>query len=139
MIAETSCGAVLYKLENGEPNYVLVKSAVYGFPKGHMEEGETEEQTALREIKEETGVRAVLNTAFRRELVYKLPRKAGHKRVILFLAECREGSHPRPSHEIKTVTVVPRDEAIALLKRESLREVLIDADLFIRSRVIASE
>lgn len=133
MIAETSCGAVLYLMENGEPKYVLVKSALYGFPKGHVEEGETEEQTALREIREETGVRAVLDTSFRRELVYKLPRKAGYKRVVLFLAECREGSRPRPSHEIKTVAAVPFDEALALLKRQSLREVLTDADFYIRS------
>ena len=53
--------------------------------------------------------------------------------MVLFLAECREGSRPRPSHEIKTVAAVPFDEALALLKRQSLREVLTDADFYIRS------
>jgi len=42
--------------------YLLVygkKSQKWGFPKGHMEKGETEEQTALREFYEETGIRVV--------------------------------------------------------------------------------
>ena len=42
-------------------NHVLLvfgkKSQKWGFPKGHMEMGETEEETALRELREETGIR----------------------------------------------------------------------------------
>jgi len=52
------CG-IIYLIEK-ENRYLLVcghKSEKWGFPKGHMEMGETEEQTALREFFEETGIR----------------------------------------------------------------------------------
>ena len=47
---ERSCGAVLYRLTDGAPQYVLVLGGDWGFPKGHMEAGETELETALREL-----------------------------------------------------------------------------------------
>ena len=62
---EYSCGAVVFTRIGGEPHYVLVRAkdqpmGCHGFPKGHMEAGETEEQTALREIYEEVGLRVRL-------------------------------------------------------------------------------
>lgn len=56
---EKSCGAVIYVEAEGARKYVIIRSpeGYYGFPKGHMEPGETEEQTALREIFEEVGLR----------------------------------------------------------------------------------
>ena len=57
MIYERSCGAVVFTRINGEVRYLIIKSltGIYGFPKGHMENGESEEQTAHREVLEETG------------------------------------------------------------------------------------
>jgi tRNA nucleotidyltransferase (CCA-adding enzyme) len=52
------CGIILY--DSDLKQYLLVhglKSQKWGFPKGHMEQGETEEQTALRELEEETGIK----------------------------------------------------------------------------------
>ena len=48
MKLERSCGAVVFTRTEEEPMYVLVRShkGHYGFPKGHMETGETEEETA---------------------------------------------------------------------------------------------
>jgi len=51
------CGIILFDVDLKK--YLLVygkKSQKWGFPKGHMEQGETEEQTALREFMEETGL-----------------------------------------------------------------------------------
>ena len=50
---EYSCGAVVFTRIGGEPHYLLIRQndqseGCHGFPKGHMEPGETEEQTALR-------------------------------------------------------------------------------------------
>lgn len=47
MTYEKSCGAVVFTRINHEIRYVLVQQleGFHGFPKGHMEEGETEEQT----------------------------------------------------------------------------------------------
>jgi 8-oxo-dGTP pyrophosphatase MutT (NUDIX family) len=53
-------GAVVVRLDGAEPLYLLVKARrdprVWIFPKGHVEDGETAEQTALRETQEEAGV-----------------------------------------------------------------------------------
>ena len=51
---EKSCGCIIF-----DGNKVLVvkqRSCIYGFPKGHVEEGETEIMTAIRETKEELGL-----------------------------------------------------------------------------------
>ena len=49
---EISAGALIFYIENNEPFFLLLKYPTYwGFPKGHIEKGENEEQTAKREIK----------------------------------------------------------------------------------------
>lgn len=128
---EKSCGAVLYKMIDKTPYYVLVLGSVYGFPKGHMEKNETEEQTALREIREETGVQAKLDTSFRREIEYASPVRRGRKRVVFFLAECEGEEMPHASHEIRNVVMKPYDEAITLLRHKNLKKVLTDANDFV--------
>ena len=65
MLHEKSCGAVLFTTEKGIKKFLLVESNYFGFPKGHVEENETEQETALREIKEETGVDATIIPGFR--------------------------------------------------------------------------
>lgn len=63
MPREKSAGAIIYRIENGVPHYLLLhypsknrKGGHWEFPKGHVEPGETEEQTVVREISEETGL-----------------------------------------------------------------------------------
>ena len=136
---EKSCGAVLYTIENGTPYYVLVFGSVYGFPKGHVERGETERETAMREIREETGIGARLISGFRREIEYASPiRSRGRKRVVLFLAEY-SGVEPHASHEIKAIAVKPFDEALGLLKHRNLKTVLSEANEFIIKNRIKRE
>lgn len=56
-IKEKSCGIIIvYDIEN--PLFLLVKhrNGHWGYPKGHVEIGETEEETAIREVKEEVGL-----------------------------------------------------------------------------------
>ena len=67
MIFEKSCGAIVYTVENGVIKYLLVEqnSGFHSFPKGRMENKETEEQTAIREIKEETDLEVELITDFK--------------------------------------------------------------------------
>ena len=60
---EKSCGGLIYREHDGETQLLLLKHRCGGhwsFPKGHMEAGETEMETALREIREETGLRVFL-------------------------------------------------------------------------------
>ena len=58
MKQEKSCGAIILRKQNKTIETLLVKHTKghWAFAKGHVEENETEEETALREIKEETGL-----------------------------------------------------------------------------------
>ena len=56
---EKSCGAVIFRRHSGNVEYLLIKNRKgnnWGFPKGHMEMHESERQTAVREVREETGL-----------------------------------------------------------------------------------
>ena len=61
MTTEKSCGAVIF---NDEDKVLIVKhnAGHWDFPKGHMEAGETETQTAIREVKEETNIDVTLDS-----------------------------------------------------------------------------
>ena len=54
-------GAVVYRRDDAEPRFLLVRAKrdpnVWVFPKGHVEPGERVEDTAVREAQEEAGVR----------------------------------------------------------------------------------
>ena len=59
MTYEKSCGGIVYRKFHGNTEILLIKhikSGYWSFPKGHVENSETEEETAKREIKEETGI-----------------------------------------------------------------------------------
>lgn len=87
---EKSCGAIIIH-KSGENNYkvLLVKNhngRYWSFPKGHVEKGETEEQTAIREIKEETGLDVEIVDSFREVSDY-CPFGRIKKRVVFFMAQ----------------------------------------------------
>lgn len=90
MLKEKSCGAVVCHFENKmEPQVLLIKHRSGGhwsFPKGHVEFGESEQETALREIKEETGLNVKLVNGFRQAVTYN-PKPNVHKEVVYFMAE----------------------------------------------------
>ena len=92
VIKEKSCGAVIYtKNEIGIIEYLLIKhknGGHWSFPKGHMEVGETEVETAVREILEETGLKVKIDQNFRFEMVYS-PKAGILKKVVYFVAETK--------------------------------------------------
>jgi 8-oxo-dGTP pyrophosphatase MutT (NUDIX family) len=55
---ETSAGGIVFRLEHGAPLFLLIRDSYgnWGFPKGHVERGESAEDAALREVREETGL-----------------------------------------------------------------------------------
>ena len=85
---EKSCGAVVYKEDNGELKFLLVyqNNGHYSFPKGHMEEGETELETTIREIKEETNLDVDVDTTFRYAISYFIENKNVWKDAVYFVA-----------------------------------------------------
>lgn len=84
-----SCGVLPYRMVDGEQQFLLVFetfSKCWSLPKGHMEAGETEEQTALRELFEETGLTARLDTSRCAAIEYPISDIA-QKQVVFYLGE----------------------------------------------------
>ena len=82
-----SCGVLPYRNINGYREYLIVFeqfSQCWSLPKGHMEAGETEIQTALRELFEETGLTADLDTSKYAVIEYPISPIA-RKQVVFFL------------------------------------------------------
>ncbi len=122
MKREKSCGGVVYKMENGVPHFVLIKHRKGGhwaFPKGHMEQGESERETARREIREETGVTGKFIKGFRRSVSYII-RGTIHKEVVYFLYEISPDSViVKQEEEIGEAEFVPESEVMAKLTYEN--------------------
>lgn len=81
-----SCGVLPWRENQGQKEYLIVFesfSKCWSLPKGHMEAGETEEETALRELQEETGLTATLDLQRRATIEYPIS-PFGHKRVVFF-------------------------------------------------------
>lgn len=113
-----SCGVIPFRKDGESIRYLMVKQSngVWSFPKGHMERGESEIQTALRETREEAGLEPVLVPGFRETVEYDT-RMQTHKQVVLFLGEVR--GEPRvDNREIRAFRWVTAEEA----KQEMMQE-----------------
>ena len=88
---ETSVGAVIFRKGNTTKYLLLQYNATHwGLVKGHIEKGESEEETLLRETKEETGIiNLQIIPKFRKEYSYSFKRKNEviNKQVIIYLAK----------------------------------------------------
>jgi tRNA nucleotidyltransferase (CCA-adding enzyme) len=90
---EKSCGAVIYRKIDGILEFLTIShrnDGHWGFPKGHVEKNESEEDTAVREILEETGLSVTLINGFRVSVEY-LVKNETMKEVVYFLAMSQEG------------------------------------------------
>jgi len=96
-----------------------------GFPKGHIERGETEFETALREIYEETSLNVILKSDFKEEYEYSI---SGFikKKVIYFLAEfnIQDEYKIRDKQEIIEQRLISYEEADSMLRFPQDKEIL---------------
>ena len=135
MQIEKSCGAVVFTRVNGEIRYVLAQNleGYYGFPKGHMEAGETETETALREIAEEVGLHPRLLDGFRTCSEHPLPKKPDViKQIVHFLAEYENQEIFCQKEELLSATLVSYEEAMELFAFESSKRILTEAHSFLQ-------
>lgn len=89
-----SCGAVVYRKTPHGPQYLLLQYGAkhWDFPKGHMEEGETEEQTTIRETQEETGIAdLVFIPGFRKVIRYSYRSRGATVRKVVIYRIARTG------------------------------------------------
>ena len=125
MRKEKSCGAVVYRMENGRLEYLVehTHSGKVGLPKGHVEGTETEIETALREIREETNLEVTLDTSFRHVIAYS-PKPEVWKDVVFFLAvPCGGDIRPQPS-EVASLEWLSYEQAVPQITYDGVREVL---------------
>lgn len=124
---EKSCGAAVFQRMEGELRFLLVKNKNgrhWGFPKGHIEAGESEQDTALREVREETGLRVSILDGFR-EISKYCPFGKVKKQVVFFLAESsKESRVVIQEAEIEHFRWASYEEAAELFYYQNDRRVL---------------
>lgn len=133
MKKERSAGAVVvYNLTT--PRYLLLHyaSGHWDFPKGHVEHGETNEATALREIKEETGLTPNLIKGFNEKINYffKQDNTLISKDVIFFLAEANNKT-VTVSHEHTGYVWLSYEEALERITFKNSKTILQKAHNFL--------
>ena len=136
MKKEKSCGAVIYKVENGIIYYYLIKQnrGHISFPKGHVEKNESEEDTAIREIKEETNIDVIIDSKFREISTYS-PKENVVKDVIFFVAlSIAENIKPQKT-EVEEVLVLKYEDAYKMLTYERDKEILEKANVYIKEKI----
>lgn len=134
LIKEKSCGAVVYKLdEKGRLRFLIIKQKTghFGFPKGHVEKNETEAETAMREVKEETNIDVDINTGFRVVSTY-YPAKGVLKDVIFFLATPKTDNPIAQPEEVAEVHWCSYFNAKQLLTHRQNRNILRNAIVYIK-------
>ena len=129
---EKSCGTVLFKVVDETVYYLVIRSVKSGFcglPKGHVESGESEEQTAYRETWEETSIKPEFINGFREETEYRL-KNGNDKTVVFFLADY---SDKTPAHnegfenlEYLDMTYEEAYEALSLSKMKAILKLAND-------------
>jgi 8-oxo-dGTP pyrophosphatase MutT (NUDIX family) len=94
-------------------------------PKGHVEPGETAEQAAVREIREETGLHARIVSALGPvEYWFVADGRRVHKTVHHYLLEATGGTLGTEDVEVSEVAWVPLDELVSRLRHPSERRLL---------------
>ena len=122
----TCCGAVIYRLVNGVKEFLVLKMHLGGhwdFPKGHMEEGEKQEECALREVKEETGLSVSLVPGFRETISYVDTINQENKTVVFFLAEASSGKVKIQKSEVLDYKWLSFEDALGQLTYENSKEM----------------
>ena len=117
---QTNHSALWY---NNDNYFNLIGGTVWSFPKGHVEGTETEEETAVREIMEETGIQVALDTSFRHVITYA-PKKETTKDVIYFLARALTYDYTPQEEEIAQIKWVEINHATSILSYDNDRQLV---------------
>lgn len=125
MKQEYSYGAVVYQ-KNKDQVLILLERMVQGhvsLPKGHIEEGETPVECAIREIKEETNLDVDIDTSFSHTISYQ-PGTNIKKDVTFFLATPKSQILLPQLKEVSSLKWVDGKKAINLLTFKSDKDTL---------------
>lgn len=130
----TSAGGIVVRFVEGRPQLVVGKrrrerdGVTWTLPKGTPNPGETTEETALREVAEESGLTVRIVRRFESiEYWFVQGGTRIHKTVHYFLMEPTGGDLSRHDHEFDDVKWVSFDEATTLLSFETERSLVARA------------
>jgi bis(5'-nucleosidyl)-tetraphosphatase len=146
MDKEFSAGAVIFRKEKKKTLFLFIysgKSKIWGFPKGHLEAGESEKEAAIREIKEETGIVALrFINGFREEHIYlKISDRRPHQRdtiekhSVYFLCETTTKDIIIDQQEILDYQWQSLAKGQNLLAFDTLKCLLKKAEVFVRGAI----
>ena len=135
-VRETSAGGVIFRCKDDGPHFLLILDGYknWGFPKGHIDPGESPDVAARREIEEETGLgnlilRAPLGMI---DWYFRQHDQLIHKYCHYYLFESEEGT-PRPQDEegITACEWYPQSQAVKTISYDNARTVLRSATLVV--------
>lgn len=126
---ETSAGGVVFRRDGGDTLFLLIRDSYrnWGFPKGHLEEGEQPDSAALREVTEETGLeslqlRSIIETI---DWHFRFRGRLIHKVCHFYLIETPDTkTKPQRAEGITACRWARYDDAIRLISYENARTVL---------------
>ena len=135
MTYEKSCGIVPYIVKDGEIHFVLItqNNGITCFPKGHVEKGETEEQTALRECFEETKLEVNIIPGYRDATTYYMTEYDAEKTVVYFLGKIKNLEYQKQDSEIKAIQMCDYKKALKAITYDDTRRILKSAYKFLKN------
>jgi len=133
MVDEYSYGIVPLQQQAGEWYVLIIQhraAGYWGFPKGHPEEGETDKETAIRELLEETDLqvtRFISDTQFTEQYTFTLKGKRIRKQVAFFIAEV-SGIFKLQVGEVRAARWIPLREADQYVTYEADKSICREAN-----------
>lgn len=131
----------MLRQENENLYLLLIRHKLGGhwsFPKGHVEKGETEIDTALREVKEETNVSVNLIDGFK-ESVYYFPKPNIKKQVVYFIGTTDSPEFKRQEEEVSEITWAEFGNAYDMVSFKNDKKLIYKANKFLLSKGILKE
>ena len=135
---ELSAGGIVYRRGQESVEVALIRSGKrWGLPKGHVEPGESVEETALREVAEETGLHGEIVTKLG-EITYRFTNRWSaskpvrvFKRVHFYLIRWGSGDVAGHDYEVDEARWFPIDTALATLSYATEKKMMYRAQQFI--------
>ncbi|MFW6206338.1 MAG: NUDIX hydrolase [Gemmatimonadota bacterium] len=134
---EESAGGVVVRRIEGRPHVLLILDPYgkWGLPKGHLEGGESPEEAAAREVREETGLEGVCRGPEVATITWSFRREGEEIRKVctFYLMTSDEGeARPEVTEGITECAWLPLDEAVRRVDYDNTRQVLRKAEGMIR-------